>query len=203
VAHVYGFKSGVLISSVTPGTPAEKAGLKAGDIITSIDGQPVKDGDDLVNNISARHPGSTVRIGYLRNGQHMEATVTIFSREEMEKLVQQGGQAENNNNGQGNENEPAQVKLGITVSDLPQGAPAGLHGVLIQAVQPGSFADTQLGLSGSEGMVITAINTHPIHNVQEFRSIVAGLHSGQDIALQLVRPQHPNLGSTYVGGTLP
>jgi serine protease Do len=201
VAHVYGFKSGVLVSSVTPGAPAAKAGLKAGDIIVTIDGQPIKDGDDLVNNISARHPGSTVRIGYMRNGERLEATVTILDRTDLYKLLQQGNSGEGN--GDNSSPEEGQVKLGITVSDLPQGAPAGLHGVLIQSVTPGSFADTQLGLTGSEGMVISAINTHTVHNVQEFRTIVAGLHPGQDIALQLVNPQHPNQGSTYVGGTLP
>ncbi len=68
VGRVYGFKSGVLISSVAKGGPAEQAGLKVGDIITSIDGKPIKNGDDLVNIITARHPGSTVKVGYLRTG---------------------------------------------------------------------------------------------------------------------------------------
>ena len=83
VSRVYGFKSGVLISSVTPGFGADKAGLKPGDIITTIDGRPVKDGDDLVNDISARKPGSTAKVGYMRNGQHLETTVTIGDRAKM------------------------------------------------------------------------------------------------------------------------
>jgi serine protease Do len=54
VNRVYGFKNGVLVQEITPGGPAEKAGLKAGDIITTIDGRSIKDGDDLVNEIASR-----------------------------------------------------------------------------------------------------------------------------------------------------
>jgi serine protease Do len=49
VNRVYGFKNGVLVQEVQPGGPADKAGLKAGDIIVAVDGRPIKDGDDLVN----------------------------------------------------------------------------------------------------------------------------------------------------------
>jgi serine protease Do len=200
VAHVYGFTSGVLISSVVPGTPAQKAGLKAGDIITSVNGQPIKNGDDLVNVITAKKPGSSVTLGYIDNGQHKTADVGVISRTELEKLLKSGGAGEGSSSGPG---MTGPVKLGITVSDLPQGAPADLHGVLIQSVQPGSFADRQLGLAGAQGMVITAINRHPVNNVAEFRAIVAGLKPGDDVALQLVNPQDPSGGTSYVGGTLP
>ena len=63
VNRVYGFKNGVLVQEVQPGGPADKAGLKAGDIITTIDGRSIKDGDDLVNEIASRRPGSTIRLG--------------------------------------------------------------------------------------------------------------------------------------------
>lgn len=202
VAHVYGFKSGVLISSVIPGTPAQKAGLKAGDIITSVNGQPIKDGNDLVTIITAKKPGTNVTIGYLdSNGKQKTAQVGIISRTDLEKLLKNAGSGENSSNG--GPGETGHVKLGITVSNLPQGAPADLHGVLIQSVEPGSFADRQLQLGGAEGMVITAINRHPVHNVAEFRAIVAGLKPGDDVALQLVDPRDPNAGNFYRGGTLP
>lgn len=201
VAHVYKFTSGVLISGVTPGAPADKAGLKYGDIIQTINGQPVKNGDDLVNIVSAIKPGTTINVGYVRNGQHLTAQVTVISRRDLEKMIASGNSGPSSSSS--SSDQPGSIKLGLTVSDLPQGAPAGLHGVLIQAVQPGSFADTQLGLTGAQGMVITAINTHPIHNVAEFRAIVSGLHHGEDVALELVDPQHPNSGVQYVGGTLP
>lgn len=199
VAHVYGFKNGVLVGSVQPGFSADKAGLKAGDIITTVDGRPVKDGDDLVNNISARKPGTTIQIGYVRDGQQHTATVTIGDRNKMLEALN-NGQGNESNPSQGNNSENAQAKLGISVSDLPQGAPAGLHGVLIQSVKPGSFAD-EIGLG--EGVVIVSINRHPVRNVSDFRSIVAGLKSGDDVAFEIVDPQQSNAGSFYRGGTLP
>jgi serine protease Do len=199
VAHVYGFTNGVLISSVQPGFAADKAGLKAGDIITSVDGQPIKDGNALINNISARKPGTTIQLGYIRDGKHETATVTIGDRDKMLAALT-NGQGGQNGSGENGGTENAQAKLGITVSDLPQGAPAGLHGVLVQHVKPGSFAD-EIGLS--EGDVIAAINRHPVNNVNDFRAIVAGLKSGDDVAFQLMNPQAPDEGSRYVGGTLP
>lgn len=199
VAHVYGFTHGVIISSVQPGFSADKAGIKPGDIIVSVDGQPIKDGNALINNISARKPGSTIQLGYLRNGQQHTATVTIGDRDKMMAAL---NNSQGNGNGQGENGgtENAQAKLGITVSDLPPGAPAGLHGVMIQHVKPGSFAD-QIGLE--EGMVIVAINKHPVNNVNDFRAIVAGLSSGEDVAFELVNPDQPTSGSLYLGGTLP
>lgn len=199
VAKVYGFKNGVLVSSVTPGFPADKAGLKAGDVITSVNGKPVKDGDELVNIISAEKPGATIQLGYLRNGQNHTASVTVADREKLMAAVNntQGGENnQNQNNNGGNE----QSKLGITVSNLPQGAPAGLHGVLIQSVKPGSFAD-EIGLQ--EGGVIASVNRHPVNNINDFRAIVAGLQSGSDVAFEIVNPQAPDQGSRYLGGTLP
>jgi serine protease Do len=201
VQRVYGVKNGVIISAVSPGLPADKAGLKTGDVIVSVDGRPVKDGDDLVNQITARKPGSTVQIGYLRDGQQHTATVSIMDFNKMEAM---SGEAEQEGPSGGNGGaDTSQSKLGITVSDLPQNAPGNLHGVLIQRVKPGSFADNVLQLSGAEGQLITSVNKQPVHNKAEFNAIVSGLKSGQDVVLSLVDPQRPNAGSTLVGGTLP
>jgi serine protease Do len=199
VAHVYGFKNGVLVSSVQPGFAADKAGIKAGDIITTIDGRPIKDGNDLVNNISARKPGSTIQLGYMRNGKAATATITVGDRSKMLEALT-NSQSNGNGPGENGGTENAQAKIGISVSDLPQGAPAGLHGVLIEHVKPGSFAD-EIGLT--EGWVITSINRKGVTNVNDFRAIVAGLKSGDDVAFELVDPQQPTAGSRYVGGTLP
>ncbi len=57
VGRVYGFKNGVLVNAVTPNGPADKAGMKAGDIIISVDGRPIKDGDALVTDIASSKPG--------------------------------------------------------------------------------------------------------------------------------------------------
>ena len=202
VARVYGFKAGVIISSVTPGQPAANAGLKPGDIITTIDGHQIKDGNDLVSIISSHKPGSTVEMSYLRGGQQMHATVTIGDWDKVQAAARASAGQGEGNQGPSNNGNAAPAKLGIQVSDLPQGAPAGLHGVLIESVKPGSFAD-EIGVSTFQGGVIVSVNKRPVHNVQEFQTIVAGLHSGDDVVLEIVDPQHPNSGNEYLGGTLP
>jgi serine protease Do len=199
VGRVYGFKSGVLVASVTAGQPADKAGIKAGDIIVSIDGRNIKDGDDLVNDISARKPGTTVKVGYLRNGAQQSATVTIGDRSKSVAALSDNGD-EDQNQGPGNNGGSSGAKLGITVSPLPQNAPSSLHGVLVQSVKPGTFADE---INLPQGALIISINKHAINNMQDFQSIVSTLKSGQDVVFELVDPQHPRSGSQYVGGTLP
>src|SRR6266851_2059667 len=67
---------GVVIEGVEPGSPAEKAGLKGGDVITSVNGQPVKTGNDLVNPIAQAPIGSKVKLTYIRNRAQKEATAT-------------------------------------------------------------------------------------------------------------------------------
>jgi serine protease Do len=200
VSRVYKFKNGVLVSSVQPGFAADKAGLKPGDIITTLDGRPVKDGDDLVADISARKPGTTVKIGYLRNGQELEATVTIGDRAKMIAAAASSGQDQEENAGPASP-DASQSKLGLAVADLPQVAPSGLHGVVIQSVKPGSFAD-EINLSSAQGMLIVSVNRRQVRSAAEFRSIVAGLKTGDDVVFELVDPQQPRRGSSYVGGTL-
>ena len=80
VARVYGVASGVTIASITPNGPAEKAGLKTGDTIVSVNGKQVKTGDELVAEISALKPGTNAKIGYVRNGKDSSVEVTIADR---------------------------------------------------------------------------------------------------------------------------
>ncbi|HTE90602.1 MAG TPA: trypsin-like peptidase domain-containing protein, partial [Terriglobales bacterium] len=74
IARVYGVNSGVTISNVVAGSPAEQAGLKVGDTITSVDGKPVKNGDELVGDIAGRKPGAKVSLGLIRNGKKQDTT---------------------------------------------------------------------------------------------------------------------------------
>ena len=73
IARVYGVNSGVTISNVIAGTPADQAGLQVGDTIVSVDGKPVKNGDELVADIAGRKPGTKVTLGLVRNGKKQEA----------------------------------------------------------------------------------------------------------------------------------
>ncbi len=197
VNRVYGFKNGVLVQQVQPGGPSDKAGLKPGDIITSIDGRQIKDGDDLVNEIASRRPGSTVRLGFLRDGKQTDATVTIGDRD---KVFAESGNPQANPEPDENSN-PGETKLGIVVRDAsPETTNRIKHpGVVVQSVRTGSFADLQ-GLA--PGLVIIRINKEPTGNRDQFNGVVSKLKIGDDVVFEVVDPHHPELGINYIGGTL-
>jgi serine protease Do len=197
VNRVYGFKNGVLIQEITPGGPAEKAGLKAGDILTAIDGRSIKDGDDLVNEIASRRPGSSVRLGYLRDGKQADTTVTIGDRDKV--FADLGGQQAEG--GPDDKGDAGETKLGLVVREASAATVAKIHtpGVVIQSVRAGSFADLQ-GLEPGE--VITRINKQPTGTKDQFDAVVSKLKSGDDVVFEVIDPRHPNNGINYMGGTL-
>jgi serine protease Do len=199
VGRVYGFKSGVLISHVQPGGPGDKAGLKAGDIIVSIDGRQIKDGDDLVNDIAVRKPGSTAKLGYLRNGSTDTATVTIGDRS---KVFANTLVAENDDNQGPDQPSGSETKLGLAVDDIPSSVAGktGIHGVIVKDVKPGSFAD-EIGVA--QGAVIVSVNKQKVTNLTDFRAAIANLKSGQDVVFEIIDPRNPKSGSVFRAGTLP
>ncbi len=197
VNRVYGFKNGVLVQEVQPGGPAEKGGLKPGDIITAIDGRSIKDGDDLVNEIASRRPGSSIRLGYLRDGKPGDTTVTIGDRDKV--FADLGNQqVESNPDEKGDAGE---AKLGMVVREVSPSTAAKLHspGVVIQSVRTGSFADLQ-GLE--PGLVIIRINKQPTGTKDQFDAVVGRLKTGDDVVFEVVDPRRPNEGINYIGGTL-
>jgi serine protease Do len=198
VQRVYGFKSGVLINAVTPKGPADQAGMKAGDIITTVDGSPVKDGDALVTIIAAHKPGSTVKLGYMRGTTNSTATLTIADRA---KLYAAQPVSQNGENAPESAPNASEGKLGITVEAVPPAlASKGIHGVLVTQVKPGSFAD-EAGLA--PGLVITEINRQAVTGLDQFQSLVSGLKAGQDVGFRVVDSRNSGAGGTYLGGTLP
>jgi putative serine protease PepD len=72
--------NGVRVGSVTKGSPAADAGLKAGDVISAFDGQKILSPDDVIGAVNAKQPGDTVTITYTRNGATKAAHVTLTSR---------------------------------------------------------------------------------------------------------------------------
>jgi serine protease Do len=197
VNRVYGFKNGVLVQEVQPGGPADKAGLKAGDIIVAVDGRPIKDGDDLVNEIASRRPGSTIRLGYVRDGKSEDTTVTIGDRDAVFANL-------NNPQPEGPDNSvigAGEAKLGIVVQDTPPATVSRIHasGVIVESVRTGSFADLQ-GLE--PGLVITHINRQPTPNKEQFDTVVSKLKTGDDVVFEVIDPHHPEQGINYIGGTL-
>ena len=198
VSRIYGFANGgVIISSIVPNGPAAKAGLQPQDVIVSVDGQPVKDGDTLIGIISARAPGSTVRLDYLRGGKKEMAQLSIADRS---KLF--ANQASNDDTPGPDQPDPGQAKLGITEQPTKSDTISKLGvrgGVTVTGIRPGSFAE-EIGLSS--GAVIIEINRKPITSEADYRGIVAGLKTGDDVVFVIRDPRNPTAGDSYVGGTL-
>jgi serine protease Do len=197
VNRVYGFKNGVLVQQVQPSGPADRAGLKPGDIITTIDGRPIKDGDDLVSEIASRRPGSSIRLGFVRDGKPQDATVTIGDRDKV--FADLGNPQQNQQQEEGG--NPGESKLGVVVRDASPEMVSKLRhpGVIIQSVRTASFADLQ-GLE--PGYVIIRINKQDTGNREQFNAVVSKLKSGDDVVFEIMDPKHPELGLNYVGGTL-
>ena len=197
VNREYGFKNGVLVQQVQPGGPADKAGIKALDIITTVDGRSIKDGDDLVNEIASRRPGSTIRLGYMRDGKPMDTTVTIGDRDTVFAEMS-NPQPETAQEGEGDAGE---TKLGVVVRDAPPAITAKIHtsGVQVESVRTGSFADLQ-GVEA--GLVITRVNKQPTGTKQQFDAVVGKLKTGDDVVFEAIDPHHPELGIDIIGGTL-
>ncbi|MGA8876449.1 MAG: Do family serine endopeptidase [Candidatus Korobacteraceae bacterium] len=199
VARVYGVNSGVTIASITPNGPAEKAGLKTGDTIVSVNGKPVKNGDELVAEISSLKPGTQAKLGYIRAGKEQTVEVTIADRAKLFAARLGGEEA------QGEEGQPQESKFGVVVKGITQDLAnryqlPNTKGVIVQDVKPDGFGDTA-GLS--RGDVILEINKQPVNSEEDFRRIETQTKSGQDVVF-LVRPRGTRDNSTvFMGGTLP
>jgi serine protease Do len=200
IARVYGSGSGVPISSVVAGSPADQAGLKVGDTITSVDGKKVTKGTELVADIAARKPGSKVNLSFLRNGKPQETSVTIADRAKL--FAARLGEDQENDD----ENTPKPSKFGITVRKVtPEMAdrldiPAG-KGVIVQDVKPGSFAED---VNLARGDIILEINKQQVNSEEDFARIESSMKSGQDVVF-LVRPRGSSRqdGTIFDAGTLP
>jgi serine protease Do len=200
IARVYGTGSGVTVSSVVPGGPAEEAGLKVGDTIVSVEGKKVTKGDDLVSDIASRKPGSKVSLGFVRNGKPQDASVTIADRSKL--FAARLGDDQDNES----DNGPKPSKLGVAVRKLtPEMAdrldiPSG-KGVIVQEVKPNSFAE-DIGLG--RGDVILEVNKQPVNSEDELAHVESGLKSGQDVVF-LVRQRGSTRqdGTAFLAGTLP
>jgi serine protease Do len=200
IARVYGAGGGITISNVVAGSPADQGGMKVGDTITSVDGKPVKNGDELVADIASRKPGTKLTLGFVRNGKKQEATITVADRAKL--FASRLGEDEEN----GEAAQPKESKLGLTVRALTQemadrlDIPAG-KGVIVQDVKPGSFAD-DVGLT--RGDVILEINKQPVNTEDDFTRVSSALKSGQDVVF-LVRQRGAGRqdGTIFLAGTLP
>ncbi len=180
LAPQFGLKAedkGALISQVTPGGPAEKSGLKMGDVVTGIDGKTVKNADDLTMNVISHSPGSTVSLDLMRDGKPVKLSVTLGQRPntvDWDQKKQGDNDNGDDNNSDNGANGGATVR-GITVQVLtPEIAqqikvPVGTKGVVVTDVDQSSpAADASLG----QGVVIIAVNRQNVTSVSDFKRLM-------------------------------
>jgi Do/DeqQ family serine protease len=148
IAHSLGLTNalGALVSQVVEGSPAEKAGIHTGDVITSVNGLPVKSNSELRNTIGLMRVGDKVEIGLLRDGKPLRVTAIIA-----DTSTAQAGTAEGIH----------KSFEGATLADAPDGG-----GALVRTVEPGSAA-AQAGLKNND--VIVGANRGRVTNLKQLR----------------------------------
>jgi len=193
-----GAPHGVVIEAVEPGSPAEKAGLKGGDVISAVNGAAIKTGNDLVNPIAAAPIGSKVKISYYRDKQLRETTATVEDRTRVfPKTASRSDDAPD---------DSAPSEFGLRVESLtPDRAHTvgieGQKGVLVSAVEPASFADD---LGFSQGDVITEVNGQSVASVDEYHRAVSKLKPGENVVFKVLRRGNTDRTMTvFLPGVVP
>ncbi len=163
LAATYGLKeaAGAVIGSVTPGSPADKAGLQPEDVVLAADGRKIENNGDLSRYIASKAPGTTVKLDVLHGKERKTASVTLgtFADQPSERAADESGRS----------------KLGMTIRDLtPQIAerlnlPRGTRGVVVMDVEAGEAAeDAQL----QRGDVIVSVNGQAVDGVDAFERAI-------------------------------
>ncbi len=176
LAKSFGLKgeAGALVSEVVKGSPAGKAGLKTGDVITEFGGKRIREMNELPRLVAATPVGSKVKITIIRNGKTLHKTVTI---EAMKEGAGEGQSA------------AAKEKLGISVAPLTpeMAAKMGIKettGVVVTEVSPGSVAE-ESGIAA--GDVVKEIDGTEIATVADFEKSISSHKKGSVIRLLLQR----------------
>ncbi|MFN5447155.1 MAG: PDZ domain-containing protein, partial [bacterium] len=166
---------GALVARVEPGSPAEKAGVEAGDIITNFNGTTIEKSGDLPRLVGNTKPGSKATLTVLRKGNKRDLPVVIAEME-----VEQVAKKEEKKPKQ----EQALNSLGLAVNDLTEGQRRELKlegGVIVE------LADGSAARAGIQpGDVIVRLNNTDIKDTKQFNALVAKLDPKKN-ALLLVR----------------
>jgi serine protease Do len=175
----YGISQGVLISEVFPGDPADRAGILAGDIVLSINGNPVDSSRDLSKQIADLSVKSTAEIKLNRNGKIKTVNVTIARRDEVKLGTTAPGKLP----------ELGEDGLGMQITDInPEVARrfglSDTDGVMVMELQ----ADGKSAAAGiQQGDIIKGINRQPVKTVADYNRIMAGIKKGSIVQFYIKR----------------
>jgi serine protease Do len=158
---------GVIVNSVRPGSAAEKAGIRQGDVITAVDGTAVNDSNAFRNRVASSGPGSEITLTILRDNREQKIGATLG---EFNPETAPSGQQGNNG-----PNEPGGGKLGLSVEPLTPEIAAelnlrpGTQGVVVDSVDPAGPA-VEAGIQ--RGDVIAEVNRQAIHSAADLRAAI-------------------------------
>ena len=169
-SYELGNTSGAFVTEVTSGSAADAAGLQIGDVIVSIDGEPMDGPGSLRNSIGLLRPGDTVEVGYMRDGETRTTTATLGERSNV-SLAQRLSEI-----------DPEFEGAEFATNSEAQEDFNGTEGVLATSVEPGSPAYLN-GLRA--GDVITHINRQRVRTVDGAREIIGGALAS--VILQVTR----------------
>jgi serine protease Do len=202
----FGTDHGIVIDVVEAGSPAERAGLKRGDVILSVDGKAIQNADELVAIVSESEIAKRLRVEYLRDGRRLTTDVEVADRN---KIV---AESEIPPGKQGGETPPegSSGVLGLSVKSLTREQAQELvdqlhldsqQGILVTNVQSGGFA-SDLGVL--HGDIILTINHHTVASPEDFNRMQSSLKSGEDVLLLIARGSGPHSYTTlFLADRLP
>jgi len=179
-------RRGALVSAVTRGQPAAKAGIEPGDVIIEFNGKPIKNRDELVATVVNTRPGTTVPLKVVRDRQERTLNVTVGELNLDEESVRAAAPQETSTK----PNEQSTQGFGLTLTALtPEVArrlrvPADTNGVLVSDVEQGGPAFRQ-GLT--RGDIITQVNRKPVRTPSEASGALAQVSSGGTAFLLVLR----------------
>ena len=180
-------QNGALVGDVLPGTPAEKAGIKSGDVIVEFDGQPISGQNDLLLAVANYSPGQQVQVKFIRNGE--EHTVKVILAAKPDEQAQ-------------NDQPVTQTDAlnGVSVGDLDPDTRSGLQipddiqGVVVTDVDQDSHA-ADVGLQ--KGDVIVSIDHHPVTSADDAIKLCNNA-KGKYILLKVWRKEGDIAGTRYI-----
>ena len=180
LAKSFGIKDakGALVSDVRDEGPADQAGLKQGDVITTYQGSPAEDAVVLQRQVTKTAVGTKVTIRVIRDGHEKDLTVTI------------GEQPDTTKTARAETGETDYAFAGVAVQDLDRdtakelGVKGKAQGVVVTAVEPDSGAEKAGVLRGD---VIREINRQPVKSVKDFENVSSGLKKGENVLILIDR----------------